>query len=157
MKFVHGVLSSCCATQNRSFSDKNWALDIPAKKKEILKFLMITLLSKTANIYAVVTDFGRISFYNEKDELLLKEYYRCWEYGTSDWKDLDTIIMQRAAARTYRAVGGDNYALSVRFEADDNENSFGMGQYQQPQFDLKGCTLELASENTLSKRSLSCI
>ena len=32
------------ATQNRSFSDKNWALDIPA----ILKFLMIMLLSKTA-------------------------------------------------------------------------------------------------------------
>ena len=56
--------------------------------------------------------------------------------------------MQRAAARTYHAVGGDNYALSVRFEADDNEKLFGMGQYQQPQFDLKGCTLELAQKNT---------
>ena len=78
---------------------------------------------RNGSIYAVVTDFGRISFYNEKDELLLKEYYRSWDYGTKDWKDLDTIIMQRAAARTYRAVGGDNYALSVRFEADDNENT----------------------------------
>ena len=56
--------------------------------------------------------------------------------------------MQRAAARTYHAVGGDNYALSVRFEADDNEKLFGMGQYQQSQFDLKGCTLELAQKNT---------
>ena len=85
---------------------------------------------KNGNIYAVVTDFGRISFYNEKDELLLKEYYRCWEYGTKDWKDLDTIIMQRAAARTYRAVGGDNYALSVRFEAMIT-GCFGMGRYQR--------------------------
>ena len=35
--------------------------------------------------------------------------------------------MQRAAARTYRAVGGDNYALSVRFEADDNEKTLWYG------------------------------
>ena len=136
------------ATQNRSFSHKNWALDIPAKKEGNIEIFDDYAVVKNGNIYAVVTDFGRISFYNEKDELLLKEYYRSWDYGTKDWKDLDTIIMQRAAARTYRAVGGDNYALSVRFEADDNEKLFGMGQYQQPQFDLKGCTLELAQKNT---------
>ena len=136
------------ATQNRSFSDKDWALDVPAKADGKIELFDDHAIVRNGSIYAVVTDFGRISFYNEKDELLLKEYYRSWDYGTKDWKDLDTIIMQRAAARTYRAVGGDNYALSVRFEADDNEKLFGMGQYQQPQFDLKGCTLELAQRNS---------
>lgn len=136
------------ATQNRSFSDKDWALDVPAKADGKIELFDDHAIVRNGSIYAVVTDFGRISFYNEKDELLLKEYYRSWDYGTKDWKDLDTIIMQRAAARTYHAVGGDNYALSVRFEADDNEKLFGMGQYQQPQFDLKGCTLELAQRNS---------
>mgnify|MGYP002596180889 CR=1 FL=1 len=136
------------ATQNRSFSDKDWALDVPAKADGKMELFDNHAIVRNGSIYAVVTDFGRISFYNEKDELLLKEYYRSWDYGTKDWKDLDTIIMQRAAARTYHAVGGDNYALSVRFEADDNEKLFGMGQYQQPQFDLKGCTLELAQRNS---------
>lgn len=136
------------ATQNRSFSDKDWALDVPAKADGKIELFDDHAIVRNGSIYAVVTDFGRISFYNEKDELLLKEYYRSWDYGTKDWKDPDTIIMQRAAARTYHAVGGDNYALSVRFEADDNEKLFGMGQYQQPQFDLKGCTLELAQKNT---------
>ena len=61
------------ATQNRSFSDKNWALDIPAKKEGTIEIFDDYAVVKNGNIYAVVTDFGRISFYNEKDELLLKE------------------------------------------------------------------------------------
>ena len=63
------------ATQNRSFSHKNWALDIPAKKEGNIEIFDDYAVVKNGNIYADVTDFGRISFYNEKDELLLKEYY----------------------------------------------------------------------------------
>ena len=88
------------ATQNRSFSDKDWALDVPAKADGKIELFDDHAIVRNGSIDAVVTDFGRISFYNEKDELLLKEYYRSWDYGTKDWKDLDTIIMQRAAART---------------------------------------------------------
>ena len=152
-----GCRTSCSRYTKSKLSDKDWALDVPAKADGKIELFDDHAIVRNGSIYAVVTDFGRISFYNEKDELLLKEYYRCWEYGTKDWKDLDTIIMQRAAARTYRAVGGDNYALSVRFEADDNEKLFGMGQYQQPQFEFKGLHTGARSEKYAGKCSLSCI
>ena len=58
------------ATQNRSFSHKNWALDIPAKKEGNMTFLMITLLSKTATstlllqtLDVSVSIMKRINFY----------------------------------------------------------------------------------------------
>ena len=40
------------------------------------------------------------------------------------------------------------YQLTVRFEARPEEKIYGMGQYQQPWLDLKGCTLELAQRNS---------
>ncbi|NLA58524.1 MAG: glycoside hydrolase family 31 protein, partial [Firmicutes bacterium] len=44
--------------------------------------------------------------------------------------------------------GTDNYQLTVRFEACDDEKIYGMGQYQQPYLNLKGCILELAQRNS---------
>ena len=44
-------------------------------------------------------------------------------------------------------VGGD-YKLSVRFEPNDGEKIFGMGTYQQPYMDLKGCLLDLSQKNS---------
>lgn len=35
----------------------------------------------------------------------------------------------------------------MRFETNDGEKIFGMGQYQQPYLDLKGCVLEPALES----------
>ncbi|MBR6583729.1 MAG: glycoside hydrolase family 31 protein, partial [Treponema sp.] len=40
------------------------------------------------------------------------------------------------------------YKLSVRFESNDSEKIFGMGQYQTPYLDMKGCFLELAQRNS---------
>lgn len=136
------------ATQNRSFSEHSWALDLPCKTEG-----SITINEKSASISngkvtARVTEFGKLSFYNEKDELLLKEYYRSWDYGIENWEDLDQIVMVRAAGRTYKSVGGNHYHTTVRFEANDKEKIFGMGQYQHPYLDLKGCSLELAQKNT---------
>ena len=42
----------------------------------------------------------------------------------------------------------DNFRLTVRFEPIDGEKLYGMGQYQQPYLDVKGCTLELAQRNS---------
>lgn len=138
------------ATENHEFSQKDWALSIPVASKAngAISISGNQAIVKNGNIYAVITQYGRIAFYNSKDELLLKEYYRSWSYGTEDWADLDTIIMQRTAARSYRSVGGDHYRLTVRFEADEKERFYGMGQYQQPFLNLKGCTLELEQKNT---------
>ena len=54
-------------------------------------------------------------------------------------------------SRTFQPIPTTgNYKLTVRFEADDSEKIFGMGQYQQPFLDLKGCILELAQRNSQS-------
>ena len=42
----------------------------------------------------------------------------------------------------------DNFALTVRFEPVAGEKLYGMGQYQEPYLDVKGCTLELAHRNS---------
>lgn len=44
-------------------------------------------------------------------------------------------------------VGGD-HSVKQSFTAQDGEKLYGMGMYQQDQFDLKGSTLELAHRNS---------
>ena len=44
--------------------------------------------------------------------------------------------------------GTGDYQLTMRFEANNDEKIFGMGQYQQPFLDMKHCTLELAHRNS---------
>jgi alpha-D-xyloside xylohydrolase len=51
-------------------------------------------------------------------------------------------------ARKFRSLSGENYRLTVSFESNPSEKIFGMGQYQQEVFDLKGCNLELAHRNS---------
>ena len=50
-------------------------------------------------------------------------------------------------AREYRALGDRDYAVKVRFEGNAGEKLYGMGQYQQPDLELKGTVLELAPKN----------
>ena len=42
----------------------------------------------------------------------------------------------------------DQFKLTMSFEAYEDEKIFGMGQYQMPYLDLKGCKLELAHRNS---------
>ncbi len=82
---------------------------------------------------------GWMAFY-AGDRLLLKEYYRDFSFANEHSPSM------KLAAREYKPHGSD-YALTARFEAQE-EKIFGMGQYQQPEFDLKGCILELAQRNS---------
>jgi len=51
-------------------------------------------------------------------------------------------------ARFFQALPGGGYRLKASFEADPDEKIYGMGQYQQEIWDLKGCNLELAHRNS---------
>ncbi len=51
-------------------------------------------------------------------------------------------------AREFKPLQGGNFHLKMTFESDPKEKIYGMGQYQQEIFDLKGCNLELAHRNT---------
>ena len=93
-------------------------------------------------IRAHVDSTGTIQIYNQHGKVLLEEYRRTKEDRSKFCSDLNI----RPREITPR-LGGD-YSLCVRFESQDNEKLFGMGQYQQPYLDLKGSTLELAQRNS---------
>ena len=93
-------------------------------------------------IQAVVNFAGIITFYRDGQQIL-REYYRMYD-GTLSRESRCLKVINR----TWKGViGGSEYELNVKFESSDGEKIFGMGQYQQPYLDLKGCTLELAQRN----------
>ena len=94
-------------------------------------------------IKATVNFVGIISFYRD-NKLILREDFHCYG-GTLSKESRCLKLVNREWKGLY---GGDNYSLKVRFESNDGEKIFGMGQYQQQNMDLKGCTLELAQRNS---------
>ena len=93
-------------------------------------------------IAATVNRSGVICFYKD-GKLFLQEHYR--NYGGSITKESHCLKIVNREWTPY--VGGD-YKLTVRFEPNDGEKLFGMGQYQQPYMDMKGCVLELTQKNS---------
>lgn len=77
---------------------------------------------------------GRISFYNDKGELLLQE--------------IGSGGALKLRSRAFKPIIGGDHQLTVSFAGNDGERIYGMGQYQQETFDLKGSTLELAHRNS---------
>lgn len=95
---------------------------------------------------------GRVRFLNDKGELLLDEKWRqrdtiskYWTVGTDEVRHISALGL---AGREFRMIDGDAARITVRFEAKIGERLYGMGQYQQPNLDLAGCTLELAQRNS---------
>ncbi len=145
------------ATMNSALTDRNWALTEEGYETGAVSETFI-FNEKTGldtyepkecarithgRIKAEVNYAGVISFYRD-DKLFLREYYR--SYGGTISKESRCI---KVVNRQWKGLyGGDNYALKVRFESNRGEKLFGMGQYQQQEMDLKGCTLELAQRNS---------
>ena len=75
-------------------------------------------------------------------EVILKEYARDW-CGANEHSPSMKVF-----ARQFKPVSGSDYSITMRFEAQEGEKIYGMGQYQQPNLDLKGCVLELAQRNS---------
>lgn len=133
------------STRYATFTDKDWALTEPVEQSKIQieiaedkNFASIT----NGRLRAEVNCVGILSFYRD-DKLILREYYRSY-YGTIS-KESQCL---KLIARNYKPIVGGDYTLTMRFESNDGEKIFGMGQYQQPYLDLKGCVLELAQRNS---------
>lgn len=85
-------------------------------------------------IKAVVENWhGKITFYSG-DRRLLSERLQAHPL--------------KIYAREFTPRPDGMYRIAARFEAVEGEKIFGMGQYQQPQFNQKGNTLELAHRNS---------
>ena len=98
---------------------------------------------RNGRISATVNFAGVISFFRD-GKLILREYYR--SYGGTIVK---TSRCLKLVNREWKGnIGGSEYALTVRFDANRDEKIFGMGQYQQEDLNLKGTMLELAQRNS---------
>jgi alpha-D-xyloside xylohydrolase len=130
------------ATYLNEFAREDWALlEKPESRAEIL------VAEEKAEIIhgkirAEILSNGKITFYNQKNQLLLEEYMR-HRMNLSEFCSSLSI-----RARDFRPITGGDYQLTMRFESIPEEMIFGMGQYQQSFLDLKGCTLELAQRNS---------
>lgn len=94
-------------------------------------------------ICAVVNFAGVITFYRDGRQFL-REYYRSYDGTLSrESRCLKTVNREWKGI-----IGGSEFSLNLKFDSNDGEKIFGMGQYQQAYMDLKGCTLELAQKNT---------
>ncbi len=145
------------STMQGKFTDNEWALTeaVEQHKADIVfgkephwngdgsvgEVDIVTVTN--GRIKAVVNFVGIITFYRD-DEKILREYFsmydgsltkgsRCLKIVSRDWKGI---------------IGGSEYSLNLKFESNDGEKIFGMGQYQQSYMDMKGCTLELAQRNS---------
>ncbi len=93
-------------------------------------------------VKATVNFAGVITFYKD-DEMILREYFR--NYGGTESKESRCL---KYVNRDYKPYVGGDYRISVKFESRDDEKIFGMGQYQQPYTNLKGCILDLEQRNS---------
>ena len=105
---------------------------------------------ENGKIKAFVEENGKISFKNHKGDILLEEYVRNLKQFTvvSDDVPRGFASALRIDAREFKPIMGGDYSLTIRFESDPDEKIYGLGQYQQPYLNVKGCELELAHRNS---------
>ncbi len=144
------------ATMYPRFTDESWALTeaVPAIRGvvetyddlhregdgEIHHYEAARITN--GRISATVNRSGILCLYRD-GQPILREHYR--NYGTPITKESRCL---KVVSREWTPYVGGDYRLKVRFEPNDGEKLFGMGQYQQPYMDMKGCVLELMQKNS---------
>lgn len=136
------------ATQLDSFKDDEIysALLEPAESQAEIKIDGQRAEITNGKIRCEIMSTGKLRFYNQKNELLLEEYDRNRMRGSVEEEFNSALEIDPRTFEPHR--GTDNFRLTVRFEACDDEKIYGMGQYQHPYLNLKGCIVELAQRNS---------
>ena len=128
-------------THRSAMETEDWALLAPADSGGSISISERGATIRNGRIEAIVTD--DVEFIGHRHgTTLLREYVR--RRDTSD----PPRSPLKVRGREFRPLLGGEYEVTVRFESDQSEQIFGMGQYQHEFLDLKGCTLELAQRNS---------
>ncbi|RKU41502.1 hypothetical protein DL546_002440 [Coniochaeta pulveracea] len=138
------------STKSASMPIQDWALDEPAPPCTPTTPppppppRPATLTN--GNITASLTPRGRLTISETKTgRVLLREYTR----NRDDVSDPQCSALLVAAREFKPIIGSENSQVTLRLESQSKtERLYGMGQYQQPNLDLKGCDLELAQRNS---------
>ncbi len=131
------------STLEREFSQNVWGLTEKIEKCNA----KVTITEDggqitNGKISAKINNNGVITIYKD-DTKILHEYFRAYDPQSTKRSCCTKVI-----AREYKGIVGGDYRLTVRFEANDEEKIYGMGQYPIPYLDMKGCSLELAQRNS---------
>lgn len=132
-------------TKTAVISQEPWALlDEPVPCKAEIKVEGKTASITNGKLTASFNEFGWLTYYNQKGEVLLEERWRVNNGGS---KTSPLAI----CGREYKPlIGSSDYKITLRFEGQDGEKIYGLGQRQEKQLNMKGCCLELAQRNTQS-------
>ena len=132
-------------TKTPEISKEPWALlDPEVECKAEIKVDGKCASITNGKLTAKFNEFGWLTYYNQKGEVLLEER---WRVNLGGLKTSPLAI----PGREYKPIiGSSDYKLTLRFEGQEGEKIFGLGQRQEKQLNMKGCTLELAQRNTQS-------
>ncbi|MBP3496022.1 MAG: family 31 glucosidase [Clostridia bacterium] len=122
------------STRESSFSERKYALINVYNQESIIKIGEESATIKNGKITAEINKNGKITFKNDKDKVILEEKLE--------------LTPLKIPAREFKPYVGGKYEINMRFISNPNEKIFGMGQYQQPFLDIKGCVLELSHRNS---------
>lgn len=93
---------------------------------------------KNGQLCAGITAAGKLRFSDSRGKVLLEEF------------EADGGTPLHILSRSMKSGNGGNFQVSLKFAADPAEKLFGMGQYQNGIYNLKGSFLELAQRNSQS-------
>lgn len=91
---------------------------------------------KNGKLSLKILENGKMVFLDDTGRILLAEL----EYNRHSSLGVQT--------RELKGLPGGNFKASLKFSSDPEEKLYGMGQYQNGIFDLKGSILELAQRNS---------
>lgn len=97
---------------------------------------------RNGGISAALEANGRLTYRNAAGKVILQEFLRSRTAAGANFSAMSIL------PREYPPIAGGGHGLKVRFESDPGEKIYGMGQYQQEIFNLKGSVLELAQRNS---------
>ncbi|KAH8195350.1 hypothetical protein TruAng_010481 [Truncatella angustata] len=134
------------ATHEATLPAEDWALTetLPGNDNSSVEISDAEASIANGSITATISKLGKLTITNGKGKTLLEEFSRI----RLDVTDPKCSALNVEAREFQPRLGSDSWHLRARFEADPDEQIFGMGQYQQPFLDLKGADLELAQRNS---------
>ncbi len=121
------------SSKSLHISDQNWNILSQPQVTPDIEILAGKAIITNGKIRAEIREYdGLVTYYDAQGHILLKESEP--DITTQD-------------ARKYKSKGSDRFGIELRFDADQNEHLYGMGQYQNDCLDLKGSVLELQQRN----------
>ncbi|WP_286357301.1 glycoside hydrolase family 31 protein [Faecalibaculum rodentium] len=130
------------ATLNPELEPGDWILTRPEAARADIDLEGPVARITNGHLQARVGEAGVLTFYKDGRQIL-HEFRR--NYNGSE---TEQSIALKIDPREFKGILGGHWRLTARFDSDDSEHFYGMGQYQQPYIDLKGCILDLGQRNS---------